>query len=94
MSLPTAFLTMALVLLHTFWGIIFFDACERRRAGGLGLVVGSHLLTSGLVSPGGHRNPHPPPPHSLPGLWGELHPQASPASWGCERFGGTQLIRV
>uniref|UniRef100_A0A8C5IYD0 Gamma-secretase subunit APH-1 n=1 Tax=Junco hyemalis TaxID=40217 RepID=A0A8C5IYD0_JUNHY len=44
-----AFLTMALVLLHTFWGIIFFDACERRRAGGLGLVVGSHLLTSGLT---------------------------------------------
>lgn len=59
MSLPTAFLTMALVLLHTFWGIIFFDACERRRAGGLGLVVGSHLLTSGLVSPGGA--PEPPP---------------------------------
>ncbi|NWX36654.1 APH1A secretase, partial [Notiomystis cincta] len=46
---PTAFLTMALVLLHTFWGVIFFDACERRRAGGLGLVVGSHLLTSGLT---------------------------------------------
>ncbi|KAM4880632.1 gamma-secretase subunit APH-1A isoform 2-T2 [Sylvia borin] len=48
--ITSAFLTMALVLLHTFWGIIFFDACERRRAGGLGLVVGSHLLTSGLVS--------------------------------------------
>ncbi|NXU91668.1 APH1A secretase, partial [Xiphorhynchus elegans] len=48
-SLPTAFLTMALVLLHTFWGVIFFDACERRRAGGLGLVVGGHLLVSGLT---------------------------------------------
>ncbi|XP_041323426.1 gamma-secretase subunit APH-1A isoform X3 [Pyrgilauda ruficollis] len=47
--ITSAFLTMALVLLHTFWGIIFFDACERRRAGGLGLVVGSHLLTSGLT---------------------------------------------
>ncbi|NWW33456.1 APH1A secretase, partial [Panurus biarmicus] len=45
----SAFLTMALVLLHTFWGIIFFDACERRHAGGLGLVVGGHLLTSGLT---------------------------------------------
>uniref|UniRef100_A0A8C5X337 Gamma-secretase subunit APH-1 n=1 Tax=Malurus cyaneus samueli TaxID=2593467 RepID=A0A8C5X337_9PASS len=42
------FLTMALVLLHTFWGVIFFDACERRRPGGLGLVLGGHLLTSGL----------------------------------------------
>uniref|UniRef100_A0A8D2PYY3 Gamma-secretase subunit APH-1 n=1 Tax=Zosterops lateralis melanops TaxID=1220523 RepID=A0A8D2PYY3_ZOSLA len=47
--ITSAFLTMALVLLHTFWGIIFFDACERRRAWGLGLVVGSHLLTSGLT---------------------------------------------
>ncbi|XP_077645475.1 gamma-secretase subunit APH-1A [Lonchura striata] len=47
--ITSAFLTMALVLLHTFWGIIFFDACERRRAGGVGLVVGSHLLTSGLT---------------------------------------------
>ncbi|XP_039943989.1 gamma-secretase subunit APH-1A isoform X4 [Hirundo rustica] len=45
----STFLTMALVLLHTFWGIIFFDACERRRTGSLGLVVGSHLLTSGLT---------------------------------------------
>ncbi|NXI83528.1 APH1A secretase, partial [Rhipidura dahli] len=47
--ITSAFLTMALVLLHTFWGIIFFDACERRRAGGLGLVVGGHLLASGLT---------------------------------------------
>ncbi|NXR30287.1 APH1A secretase, partial [Zosterops hypoxanthus] len=47
--ITSAFLTMALVLLHTFWGIIFFDACERHRAWGLGLVVGSHLLTSGLT---------------------------------------------
>ncbi|NXC08764.1 APH1A secretase, partial [Orthonyx spaldingii] len=47
--ITSAFLTMALVLLHTFWGVIFFDACERRRAGGLGLVVGGHLLASGLT---------------------------------------------
>ncbi|NWV32725.1 APH1A secretase, partial [Grantiella picta] len=47
--ITSAFLTMALVLLHTFWGVIFFDACERRHTGGLGLVVGSHLLTSGLT---------------------------------------------
>ncbi|XP_009575813.1 PREDICTED: gamma-secretase subunit APH-1A-like, partial [Fulmarus glacialis] len=37
------FLTMALVLLHTFWGVIFFDACEKRRYWCLGLVVASHL---------------------------------------------------
>ncbi|KAM8986405.1 gamma-secretase subunit APH-1A isoform 1-T1 [Ara ararauna] len=47
--ITSAFLTMALVLLHTFWGIVFFDACERRRYWGLGLVVTSHLLTSGLT---------------------------------------------
>lgn len=41
---------MAVVLLHTFWGVIFFDACERRRYWCLGLVVVSHLVTSGLVS--------------------------------------------
>lgn len=47
---PAAFLTMAVVLLHTFWGVIFFDACERRRYWCLGVVVASHLATSGLVS--------------------------------------------
>lgn len=49
-SLSAAFLTAAIILLHTFWGVVFFDACERRRYWTLGLVVGSHLLTSGLVS--------------------------------------------
>ncbi|OXB69530.1 UNVERIFIED_CONTAM: hypothetical protein H355_016421 [Colinus virginianus] len=48
--ITSAFLTMAVVLLHTFWGVIFFDACERRRYWCLGLVVASHLVTSGLVS--------------------------------------------
>ncbi|NWI04678.1 APH1A secretase, partial [Tichodroma muraria] len=47
--ITSAFFTMALVLLHTFWGVIFFDACERRHAGGLGLVMGGHLLASGLT---------------------------------------------
>ena len=51
-SLPAAFLTAAIILLHTFWGVVFFDACERRRYWTWGLVVGSHLLTSGLVSRG------------------------------------------
>uniref|UniRef100_F7EDV3 Gamma-secretase subunit APH-1 n=1 Tax=Callithrix jacchus TaxID=9483 RepID=F7EDV3_CALJA len=47
--LTSAFLTAAIILLHTFWGVVFFDACERRRYWALGLVVGSHLLTSGLT---------------------------------------------
>ncbi|XP_078238297.1 gamma-secretase subunit APH-1A isoform X1 [Pogona vitticeps] len=47
--ITSAFLTMALVLLHTFWGTIFFDACERGRYWALAVVVASHLLTSGLT---------------------------------------------
>ncbi|XP_031412772.1 gamma-secretase subunit APH-1A [Meleagris gallopavo] len=47
--ITSAFLTMAVVLLHTFWGVIFFDACEKRRYWCLGLVVISHLVTSGLT---------------------------------------------
>ncbi|XP_041037466.1 gamma-secretase subunit APH-1A-like isoform X2 [Carcharodon carcharias] len=44
-----AFLTMALVLLHTFWGVVFFDACERRKWLVVATVVLSHALTSGLT---------------------------------------------
>nr|XP_033780365.1 gamma-secretase subunit APH-1A isoform X2 [Geotrypetes seraphini] len=44
-----AFLTMAIVFLHTFWGVIFFDACEKRQLWPLGLIVASHLVTSGLT---------------------------------------------
>nr|XP_009687886.1 PREDICTED: gamma-secretase subunit APH-1A [Struthio camelus australis] len=47
--ITSAFLTMAVVFLHTFWGVIFFDACEKRRYWCLGLVVASHLITSGLT---------------------------------------------
>uniref|UniRef100_A0A8C4JFB1 Gamma-secretase subunit APH-1 n=2 Tax=Dromaius novaehollandiae TaxID=8790 RepID=A0A8C4JFB1_DRONO len=47
--ITSAFLTMAVVFLHTFWGVIFFDACEKRRYWCLGLVVASHLVTSGLT---------------------------------------------
>ncbi|XP_053561147.1 gamma-secretase subunit APH-1A isoform X1 [Bombina bombina] len=47
--LTSAFLTMALVFLHTFWGIIFFAACEKRMWWHLAVVVISHLLTSGLT---------------------------------------------
>ncbi|KYO21577.1 gamma-secretase subunit APH-1A isoform X5 [Alligator mississippiensis] len=47
--ITSAFLTMAVVFLHTFWGVIFFDACEKRRFWSLGLVVASHLITSGLT---------------------------------------------
>nr|XP_033780367.1 gamma-secretase subunit APH-1A isoform X4 [Geotrypetes seraphini] len=47
--ITSAFLTMAIVFLHTFWGVIFFDACEKRQLWPLGLIVASHLVTSGLT---------------------------------------------
>lgn len=47
--LTSAFLTMALVLLHTFWGVIFFDACEKQKWLALATVVLSHELTSALT---------------------------------------------
>ncbi|PIO14368.1 hypothetical protein AB205_0127320, partial [Aquarana catesbeiana] len=45
--LTSAFLTMAIVFLHTFWGIIFFAACEKRKPLHIVGVVLCHLITSG-----------------------------------------------
>lgn len=49
-SVPTAFMTLVLILLHTFWGIVFFDGCETRRWGEVAAVVLCHLTVSALVS--------------------------------------------
>ncbi|XP_012252601.1 gamma-secretase subunit Aph-1 [Athalia rosae] len=38
--------TLCFILLHTFWGVIFFAALDRRSKGHLGWVVGSHLFVS------------------------------------------------
>lgn len=46
-------MTLAIILLHMFWGVVFFDSCERQRWWSLGVVVCSHLLVSCLV-----RNTH------------------------------------
>ncbi|XP_039346161.1 gamma-secretase subunit APH-1B isoform X2 [Mauremys reevesii] len=47
--LSYAFMTLAIVLLHVFWGIVFFDACEKKKWWALALVILSHLLVSGLT---------------------------------------------
>ncbi|XP_028920741.1 gamma-secretase subunit APH-1B [Ornithorhynchus anatinus] len=52
--LSSAFMTLAIVLLHIFWGIVFFDACENKKWWALALVILSHLLVSGLT----FLNPH------------------------------------
>ncbi|XP_044834576.1 gamma-secretase subunit APH-1B isoform X3 [Mauremys mutica] len=48
-QLSYAFMTLAIVLLHVFWGIVFFDACEKKKWWALALVILSHLLVSGLT---------------------------------------------
>lgn len=44
--ISSAFMTLAVILLHMFWGVVFFDSCERKRWASLGAVVCSHLLVS------------------------------------------------
>ncbi|MBN3277321.1 APH1B secretase, partial [Polyodon spathula] len=44
----SAFMTMAIILLHMFWGVVFFDACEKKRWWAVLIVVLSHLLVSCL----------------------------------------------
>ncbi|KAG2466749.1 TPM3 protein, partial [Polypterus senegalus] len=46
--LTSAFMTMAITLLHTFWGVLFFDGCEKKRWWMIAVVVCLHLLVSGL----------------------------------------------
>uniref|UniRef100_A0A8D3DJB0 Gamma-secretase subunit APH-1 n=1 Tax=Scophthalmus maximus TaxID=52904 RepID=A0A8D3DJB0_SCOMX len=47
--LSSAFMTMAIILLHMFWGVVFFDACEKQRWWAVGAVVASHLVVSCLT---------------------------------------------
>ncbi|XP_034956758.1 gamma-secretase subunit Aph-1b [Zootoca vivipara] len=47
--LTSAFMTLVLVLLHTFWGIIFFHGCETKQWWEVGAVVLTHLIVSGLT---------------------------------------------
>lgn len=52
--ISSAFMTLAIILLHMFWGVVFFEACERQRWWALGAVVISHLIVSCLT----FVNPH------------------------------------
>ncbi|KAK3713156.1 hypothetical protein QZH41_010051, partial [Actinostola sp. cb2023] len=42
----SAFLTSCFVLLNTFWGVIWFDAWDKKKWLNIGIVVGSHLFVS------------------------------------------------
>lgn len=38
--------TLCFILLHTFWGVVFFSALDRKHWGQIIWVIGSHLLVS------------------------------------------------
>ncbi|XP_023674757.1 gamma-secretase subunit Aph-1b [Paramormyrops kingsleyae] len=44
--ISSAFMTMAIILLHMFWGVVFFEACEKQKWLSVAVVVGSHLFVS------------------------------------------------
>lgn len=46
----SSLLCMAMILLHTFWGVIAFDAWDQRKWLNLIYVWASHLTVSCLVS--------------------------------------------
>lgn len=43
-------MTLVIILLHMFWGIVFFDGCEKKNWYTLLVVLLTHLLVSALVS--------------------------------------------
>ncbi|KAJ7988204.1 hypothetical protein DPEC_G00321180 [Dallia pectoralis] len=46
--ITSALMTLALTLLHTFWGVVFFDGCESKRWWVIAAVLCLHLVVSGL----------------------------------------------
>uniref|UniRef100_A0AAA9TB70 Gamma-secretase subunit APH-1 n=1 Tax=Bos taurus TaxID=9913 RepID=A0AAA9TB70_BOVIN len=53
--LYSAFMTLVITLLHVFWGIVFFDGCEKKKWYTLLVVLLSHLLVSALILMNGVR---------------------------------------
>ncbi|XP_039400866.1 gamma-secretase subunit Aph-1b-like isoform X3 [Mauremys reevesii] len=45
--LTSAFMTMVMIFLHTFWGILFFHGCETQRWWEMVAVIFTHLIVSG-----------------------------------------------
>lgn len=43
-------MTLVIILLHVFWGIVFFDGCEKKKWYMLLTVLLTHLLVSTQVS--------------------------------------------
>ncbi|CAM2094779.1 unnamed protein product [Caretta caretta] len=48
--LTSAFMTMVMIFLHTFWGILFFHGCETQHWWEMAAVILTHLIVSGSGS--------------------------------------------
>lgn len=48
--LTSALTTLCFILLHTAWGVLFFNALDQKKYLALAWVVASHLIVSCLVS--------------------------------------------
>uniref|UniRef100_A0A8B9CIU1 Gamma-secretase subunit APH-1 n=1 Tax=Anser brachyrhynchus TaxID=132585 RepID=A0A8B9CIU1_9AVES len=83
--LTSAFMTMVLIFLHTFWGILFFHGCENRRWWEIAAVVVMHLAVSGSVSGWEQSSVLPP------GMAGGV---LVPASCGGAAWGTTSTVGV
>ncbi|XP_014000357.1 gamma-secretase subunit Aph-1b [Salmo salar] len=46
--ITSALMTLALTLLHTFWGVVFFEGCERKRWWVIAVVLCLHLMVFSL----------------------------------------------
>ncbi|XP_061409650.1 gamma-secretase subunit Aph-1b-like isoform X2 [Lethenteron reissneri] len=47
--LTSAFLTLAVILLHMCWGVVFFDGCQQSRVWAVLLVIALHFLVSSMT---------------------------------------------
>ena len=45
-------MTLVIIMLHVFWGVVFFDGCEKNKLYILLTVLLTHLVVSTQVSAG------------------------------------------
>ena len=45
-------MTLVIIMLHVFWGVVFFDGCEKNKWYILLTVLLTHLVVSTQVSAG------------------------------------------
>ncbi|XP_062409913.1 gamma-secretase subunit Aph-1b-like isoform X1 [Sardina pilchardus] len=95
--ITSALMTLAITLLHTFWGVVFFDGCEKSRWWVIGVVVALHLLVSCLSLLNPLYSGSLPPVYAimvLMAVWAFFSAGGSLASVSqlCSRVGGQDIV--